>query len=356
MNIEKKHIVVDCRMINKSGIGTYLKNILPEIISYGKYRVTCLGYDELKTFYWFDQVVFIPLKAPILSIKEQFELFLKIPKCDLFWSPNWNVPLFPIRAKNRIVTIHDVYHLANAFQFSPFKISMVKFYMFFIKSNYKNVITVSEFSKNEIIKFTKIVPDAITVIFLSVDDNFSSKVLLPEILEDYILYVGNVKPHKNLRLSLEAFSKIEDKTIKFYIVGQKEGFITSDKSLSEYILNLKERVSFTGYVSDDELKNYYKNAKLFLFPSTYEGFGLPILEAMKFKLPIIASNSASIPEVAGKSVIYFDSTNVNDLVSKLNGFLTGEIKCQILDYEDQLKKFNWKRTAQQHLDIFDSFN
>ena len=356
MEIKKKHLVVDCRMINKSGIGTYLKNILPGIILSEKYNITCMGYDELKTFYWIDKVKLISLKSPILSLSEQFELALKIPKCDIFWSPNWNIPLLPIRAKKRVVTIHDVYHLANFKLFSSVKIRIVRLYMSFIKKKYKSIITVSEFSKNEIIKFTNIQKENIVVTYLGVEEKYSDDILLPKIEEDYILFVGNVKPHKNLKLSLEAFSLIQDKNIKFYIVGQKDGFKTNDNSLNENIIKLKDRVFFTGYVSDDELKNYYKNAKLFLFPSLYEGFGLPILEAMRFNLPIIASKSASIPEVAENHVIYFNALSINDLVDKLNGYLKGELKCQILEYEKQLKKFNWKYTISKHLDIFNSIN
>ena len=356
MEIKRKHLVVDCRMINKSGIGTYLKNILPGIILSDKYILTCMGYEELKSFYWIDKVLFIPLKSPILSFSEQIEMALKIPKCDIFWSPNWNIPLLPIRAKNRVVTIHDVYHLANFNLFSSAKIRIVRFYMSFIKKKYNKIITVSEFSKKEITKFTKIHPENIVVTYLGVDEKYSDEVILPNIEEEYILYVGNVKPHKNLKLSLEAFSMIKDKNIKFYIVGQRDGFKTNDNTLNENIINLKDRVFFTGYVSDEELKNYYKNAKLFLFPSLYEGFGLPVLEAMKFKLPIIASGSTSIPEVAGNHVIYFNALSVNDLVNKLNGFLEGELKCQIFDYQKQLNKFNWKYTVSKHLDIFNSIN
>ena len=83
-------------------------------------------------------------------------------------------------------------------------------------------------------------------------------------------------------------------------------------------------------------------------------FGLPILEAMKFKLPIISSNKASIPEVAGNSVIYFDSSDLNDLVAKLNDFFAGKINCSISDYEYQLNKFSWDYTISKHIDIFDS--
>jgi len=350
--MKSKHLVIDCRMINKSGIGTYLKNIIPGIILSDEYNITCMGYDELKDFDWFENVKFDHLRAPILSFYEQIELPLKIPKCDVFWTPNWNVPLFPIRAKKRIVTIHDVYHLAHPNLFPYFKISLIKFYMKFIKVSYEEIITVSKFSKKEIMKYTSIPSKKITVTYLAVNDNFDSFIKLPQIKDEYILFVGNVKPHKNLKLCLDAIKSIKNKSIKFYIVGQKEGFITNDLVLTDIMKNLSSRVVFTGRISDDELKNYYKHAKLFLFPSTYEGFGLPILEAMKFKLPIIASRSASIPEVAGDKVVYFDPLNVVDLIEKINQFLEGVVSCPVEDYKSHLDKFNWQITIQNHIEIF----
>jgi len=348
----KTSLVIDCRMINMSGIGTYLKNILPRLIESEQFIITCMGYDNIKKFSWYDKINFIPLDSAILSLSEQFELPLKIPKCDIFWSPNWNIPLFFIKAKERIVTVHDVYHLANPSSFSKIYIAGIKIYMKFIDVYCKKIITVSEFSKNEIIKHTKIASKKINVINLAVNDKFDDFIPDFEINDSYLLYVGNVKPHKNLLLSLQAFKEIDDKEIKFFIVGKKDGFITNDNSLDEILKSLHSRVVFTGEISDNELKTYYKNAKFFLFPSKYEGFGLPILEAMKFSLPIISSSSASIPEVAGKCAIYFNAFNKDDLVNKINGFLLGEIKSNIESYSAQLQKFSWKQTVLKHIELF----
>lgn len=341
-------------MINDSGIGTYLKNILPGLVSSNEFTITCLGYKELKDFEWFSKVNSILLSSTIFSISEQLELFFKIPKCDVFWSPNWNIPFLPIKAKKRIVTIHDVYYLSNSASFPIHRNIVVKIYMLFIKWYYEKIITVSNFSKCEIVKYTKIPSKIIEVSYLAVEDNFVKFEMIDTYSEEYILFVGNVKPHKNLKLSLEAFNLIEDKNLKFYIVGKIDGFNTGDKELVGMINELDSRIVFTGKISDSELKNYYKHAKLFLFPSTYEGFGLPILEAMKFNLPIIASTSASIPEVAGNSVIYFDSSSVMDLKLKLDMFLKGEISCNILEYKKHLEKFSWESTIKKHIDIFNS--
>lgn len=349
--MKKLTLVIDCRMINMSGIGTYLKHILPGMLDSGAFDITCMGYAELEQFSWFNQVRYIKLDAAILSAGEQWELYKKIPACDIFWSPNWNIPLLPIPAKARVVTIHDVYHLANASQFSQAKIQVVKAYMFFIKLFAREVITVSTFSKAEIIRYTGIPEAKVTSIPLSVDEAFDQfiPVAVPE--QNYILYVGNVKPHKNLKICLDAFQELEDPELKLVIVGKREGFITGDTSLRDSIALLGERLVFTGYVPDNLLKSYYKNARLFLFPSKYEGFGLPILEAMKFGLPILASKCASIPEVGGDKVMYFDAYDREDLLKQLRLFLAGKINSRVADYPVHLKDFDWALTVARHIEV-----
>lgn len=347
-------LVIDCRMINMSGIGTYIKHIVPGVINSGLFDVTCLGKDELNKFEWFKSVKFIRLNSKILSPSEQIELFLKIPQCDIFWAPNWNIPLLPVKAKHVVVTVHDLYHMANADSVSPLIVKIANYFMNFIARKEFEVITVSDFSKSEILKLTKIKRDKVSVIHNGIDKKFSLINAKDEDLDsNYALFVGNVKPHKNLIACIKAFSLIEDKSLKLYIVGKKEGFITNDVEITAAIKSLGDRVVLTGEVSDSQLKNYYKNAKLFLFPSKYEGFGLPILEAMTYNLPIIASHNAAIPEVGGDHIIYFDPKSASDLAKKINGFINGEISCHIDQYPAQLAKFDWDKAVKKHIAIFE---
>lgn len=160
-------------------------------------------------------------------------------------------------------------------------------------------------------------------------------------------------PHKNLLLALRAFSKIERKDIKFFIVGRKFQGIEGNM-LYKLLDCLDDKVIFTGRVSDDELKNFYANATLFLFPSKYEGFGIPIIEAMKFNLPIIASKIASIPEVAGDCITYFDPYDEYDLTVKLMPFFAKNKKLTLTNNTEHLKKFNWKRVIDQHISCFEN--
>ncbi|QPH38357.1 glycosyltransferase family 4 protein [Pedobacter endophyticus] len=352
MKQQQKIIVIDCRMISMSGIGTYLQHIIPGIIKSKKFTVHCLGYSELANYEWADKVTVKLMKAKILSIAEQLELPFAIPKCDIFWSPNWNVPLLPIKAVSRLATIHDVYHLANAEKFSPVLIMMVKIFMKRL-AIYPKLVTVSEFSKREICRLTNVPTAKIEVIPLAPKEVQISTVR-SGLATNYILYVGNVKPHKNLRLALEAFQRLSQEELSFVIVGKRDGFITNDTSFGDLIKELGAKIKFTGIVDDDRLAEYYKNATLFLFPSLYEGFGLPILEAMEANIPIIASNAASIPEVGGELVHYFDPTDVNDLLRKLRLFFDGQLKDLTGGYPMHLKNFSWQKAINSHIKILET--
>jgi glycosyltransferase involved in cell wall biosynthesis len=145
-----------------------------------------------------------------------------------------------------------------------------------------------------------------------------------------ILYVGNDYPHKNLQRLRLACDKLRD-----------EGFKN----------NL---ILITGFISERELDDLYKNADLFVFPSLYEGFGLPPLEAMKRGLPVVASNATCIPEILGDAVLYFDPLNTNDIAEKIKKVLTDtNLREQLIQKGfEQVKKYNWSKMAQQTMNLY----
>ena len=164
------------------------------------------------------------------------------------------------------------------------------------------------------------------------------------------MYVGNLKPHKNLERLLEAFSKIESKRgLKLILVGKE---FQSYSELREKIkkLNIEENVILTGKVEQDELVHLYNFADVFIFPSLYEGFGLPILEAMACGTKVVCSNSSSLPEVGGKYVVYFDPEDVNDMREKIDDSINNN-KIHSKKTEDWLKKFDWKKTSKKTKNI-----
>jgi glycosyltransferase involved in cell wall biosynthesis len=351
-------LVIDIRLINASGIGTYLKNILPGILHTFDQVVVLGNRQEINKFHWSKKVKIIEFNAKIYSLNEQILYPIVVPKCDVFWAPHFNLPLLPIRAKKVVATIHDVNHLAGV---SP--ISMVKKkYANLLFQNAVNkanlIFTVSEFSKRELLKYTKVNHEKIKVVYCGVDQSFFQNqkndrgLKLPE---NYILYVGNVKPHKNLIILLKAYCLLSNELRAKYqlvIIGKKEGFITQDKQIDDYIKsnNLENQITFTGYVDDLDLPKIYQEAALFVFPSLYEGFGLPILEALAARTLVISSNAGSLPEIGGEAIVYFDPINHTELAHKMTENLENEIDKLFLNAqrEIQLEKFTWEKAIENH--------
>lgn len=352
--MDKPHIVVDCRMYNASGIGTYLQNVLRGVVGCNLFKVTCLVSSSEESIPAFDGVECIEMKRKVLHPLEQLEFVEKIPACDIYWAPHFNAPMpKPRKAKRMITTIHDVYHLANAQKFKSWIVRYIKLLMGSAIRRSTDVITVSNFSQSEIIRFFPGAKDKLTVCHLGVLNDFEAQAgSTPAGVGDYILYVGNVKPHKNISLVMRAMELMENKEFKFVVVGRQDGFYTNDESLKRLDKGILERVIFTGYVPNQELISYYSNAKAFVFPSLYEGFGLPVLEAMKFKIPILASSAASIPEVGGEAVRYFDPESPEVLAGLLTGVLNGQIRFDYALYEERVNAFNWEATVEKHIKIF----
>ncbi|RZS99281.1 glycosyltransferase family 4 protein [Aquimarina brevivitae] len=354
-------LVVDLRLIHNSGIGTYIKNIFPLLLDHIEDVVVLGDPDIISTFEWSQKVDVISFKAKVYSITEQLLFPVKVPKCDVFWSPHFNAPLFPVNAKIKIVTIHDINHLANPHYFSLLKRKWAKLLYYNAICKSKKIITVSNFSKLEILKHFNIAPNKIVVIPGGIHQDFaknSDKRKIDTLPEKYILFVGNIKPHKNLITLLKAYVQLNDEIKSLYrivILGRKDGFITGDPTIFEFISkhHLQDKVIFTGQVADDTVPSIYKTANLFVFPSLYEGFGLPLLEAMACGIPVISSNSTSLPEVGGEAVLYFDPSNATDLKDKIEGVLSNEeVQNELIAKGySQIQNFSWKTSALQHVSL-----
>lgn len=319
-----KNITIDARMINASGIGTVIKNILKRIIYLRQdWNFNILGVcDELNKFEYLHEcnVNIIECDAPIYSIREQFELIKTIPKnTDVFWAPHYNIPIF--YSGKLVVTVHDVFHLAMPqFVEGVHKKVYAKFMFNMVKRNANKIITVSNFTANELKKYVGANQEKIQVIYNGIDEEWFNVPLKEKVHhKPYVLYVGNVKPHKNLRTLIRAFVGVKEKVEhNLIIVGKKDGFITGDDEIERYVKGNEDRIFFTGYVDDDVLKQYYKQADIFVFPSLYEGFGLPPLEALAAGCRrVICSNAASIPEICGDMVEYFNPEDVEELKRKI---------------------------------------
>jgi glycosyltransferase involved in cell wall biosynthesis len=353
-------IAIDLRMIDASGIGTYLKNLIPLIIvKKPSIYFKLLGKKEqLRKYSWSTSpnVEIIQYDTPIYSLHEQFDLIKKLPQnVSLFWSPHYNIPLF-YRGK-LLVTVHDVFHLAMPQFVNGIHKKLYAKFMFKILSYKANrVITVSNFTKSELLRFINYPKSNIYPIYnVMPQDWFHVEQKDAFFAKPYLICVGNVKPHKNLTNLIQAFFKIMDKLPHdLIIVGKREGFLTSDLQSTRLAENI-ERVKFTDYIEDDLLKQYIANAEALIFPSLYEGFGFPPLEAMACGCPVIVSNVASISEVCGNASLYCDPYSVEDIAEKIQLLLNDNTLRKNLKSSgiEQAKKFSWEKCADATITVID---
>lgn len=366
-------LVVDARMLGASGIGTYLQNLIPPLAQ--AFDVSLLGNpEELAKLSLSPSTKIIAAKTQIYTIKEQWELCSLVPACDIFWSPHYNIPLLPVLAHKRVVTIHDTYHLAYQHTLSLAQKLYSNLLLRAAARVSDKVITVSEFSKKELQKYLNLKATAVEVIHNGLDKETYKQVdkveaqralkqSLPGLPErKFILFVGNVKPHKNLSTLVKAFSGLIDSTDEKYtlvIVGKKDGFITGDQDLFKLLRanhTLNQRVFFTGQVSEKQLQFLYNSASLFVFPSMYEGFGLPPLEAMACGCPVITTETASMPEVCADAALYFPPSDAAALEQRMQEALTDEVlRAGLIERGlKQIHKYNWQQAAKQHQRVFES--
>lgn len=354
-------ITIDARWLSVSGMGTYLRNVIPGILStFPERHFTLIGNREqigklaIPDYIKMDV---IEAHSKMYSIAEQFEMAKCIPKkTRLFFSPHYNIPL--AYTGKMLVTVYDLYHLAMPHLVGGLHKTLYARYMFnAVRRRANAIITISHFTKNELIRFTSEGPQSIYPIHLGVDESwFKQEPTAKPIGKPYILYVGNIKPHKNLTALVHAYGNLVDVIDHdLVLVGKKEGFITGDKASMIEAEKLQGRVRFTGWVSDAELKAYMSNADALVFPSLYEGFGLPPLEAMASGCPVISSNVASLPEICGDAAVYFepgDHENISDAILRTlkDAFLMDNLRIRGIV---QARKFRWDRCVAETCLVLD---
>lgn len=265
----------------------------------------------------------------------------------------------PLNYRNQIMTIHDVSHERHPEWFSKGYYRFYHFMMPRIGKKSHAILTVSEFSKQEIVDALSIDANKIHVVHSNVPFHHtpSTNAVLnyrrEADAEKYILAVSNMDPRKNFAQLIKAFNNIEDKSVKLYIIGMRQkAFNTPDlQSL------ISERVFLPGFVDDEQLQKMYQNAILSVYPSLYEGFGLPPLESMTFGCPAIVSDIPALREVSQDAGLYVDPHNVDDITDKINLLLKDESLQQSLKAKglEQIKKYSWEKSAKQVLELAKQF-
>lgn len=305
---------------------------------------------------------------PWYSLKEQIMMLWKIwrEKIDLVHFPHFNIPIFcPTKF---VATIHDLILLQfptpRATTLGPL-LYKIKYFGYRLVIGLglrraKKVITVSECTKKELVQYFKINPEKIAVTYEACDGVEYGQLKMPEkkilakfgITKPYLLYVGNAYPHKNLEGLLKIFPKL-NLDCQLVLVGREDYFY---KRMKEEIKGtpIEKNIIFTDFVSEAILADLYRNARVYVFPSFVEGFGLPGLEAMSYGLPLVASNSSCLPEIYGDGAVYFNSKDEREMIEKIKFVWSDEATRQNLIKLglEQVKKYSWQNLAEKTLQIY----
>ncbi|WP_198342324.1 glycosyltransferase family 4 protein [Pedobacter psychrophilus] len=289
-----------------------------------------------------------------------FPFYLLNQNLDVLHSLGYVGPVF-CPAKH-IVSILDLNYKRHTESMSAFKRvllgTMVKLMSIFSKS----IITISNFSKEEIANELHVEKNKIIVTLLSgssdvsyVDNSLELDLEgIYEIENEYIISFGSPSSHKNILGLISAFSIFNAKYSQYNLI--LVGHQHNNSELQEKIINLKleDKVKFTGFVPDEHIFPLLKNAKLFVFPSFYEGFGIPLLDAQSAGVAVVSSNAASLPEVGGDSALYFDPNNVKEMASKFEMVLNdNDLSNRLIEKGFANRaKFSWHNTAKQTLQVY----
>lgn len=263
-----------------------------------------------------------------------------------------------------IVTVCDILHLRNehARKFHPQATAQIERIISYLeKRKDVHIVAISESTKRDLVKYIGIDESRIDVVLLA----YNKKLFWPEcnikvlekysIKRPYILYLGGLDAHKGLEVLCEAFDKILDKNVQLVFAGGKCDWYDIDPLISK--MKDPDRVILTGYVSDEDKRVLMSMSEMFVFPSFYEGFGLPLIEAMACGAPVIASNSTSLPEVGGEAALYFETGDVDGLKDRME-FLLDDNNARDVRSKMSLaraEQFSWDITAKNMEGVFDKY-
>lgn len=365
-------IAIDARMLAESGIGRYIKNLLyflQEIDLNNEYFILLLEKDfniklkknfrkVLTDFRWYSATE--QLKMPVILHKLN---------PDLTHFPHFNVPMF-FRGKF-VVTIHDLIHqhfqMKRATLHDPltYQIKKIGYSQIFKKAINKSlkILVPSKYVKDLLINDWKIDNQKIITTYEAVDEKFLSvknkisKEIIDKIIKklditsDFLFYVGNAHPHKNVEGLIKAFLCLREKYENLQLVLSGYDHYFWQRIKKEFDNN---NIIYTGQVSDEQLVTLYKRARVFIMPSFEEGFGIPILEAMALGCPVIASNIGSLTEVGSNTALYFNPHDISDLVDKITQLLENNQleKDLIKRGKERATVFSWKKLSKQTLEVY----
>lgn len=353
-----KVLINGLQISNKnSGVQYYTQNLYSELI---KLQNDKFGFDLKQSSYnnfrsfknnRFKRILFENLSLPI---------YLKNNNFNLFHSPNYVLPFFFNFPS--VLTIHDLITLDYP---ELCQNESVLYFRLLLPRSIKRatkIITVSNAVKNDILRHLSIPEKKIEVIYHGVNPIFKKspdKTVLKKyhLPKKYIFFVGNLEPKKNLERLITAFSLLKKNTNvphKLVLAGKK-GWKYKAIFNTVARLKLNKEVIFTGYIPEEDLPTLYSSADLFAFPSLYEGFGIPPLEAMACEVPVLTSYKGALPETTGGNCIAVDPYQVNEIAAGMYQILKNtELRLKLISNgRDWVKQFSWEKTAKKTLMVYE---
>jgi glycosyltransferase involved in cell wall biosynthesis len=361
------HILIDGRMISNTGIGRWLQNVVGHLVRIkSDHKITVLvnrDSEQVRSFHL--QTAQLYFSAPIYSIREQIVLPLQLENehPDVVHFPNFNVPL--LQRTPLVLTLSDLIYYIYP-QACPSWIGH-QYARFMIRAAAKKasrIITLSEHSKRDLIRHLGCPPEKIAVVYPAIDsevfrpqDSASVEVVKRKfgIQRPYLFYTGNHEPRKNLERLVHAFRRIPNRRNFQLVLGGRVGRRHQAFYASIADLVATDEVILSGEIPEPDLPLLYAGAELFVFPSEYEGFGLPPLEAMATGVPVACSGATSLPEVVGDAAALFDPGSAGEMAAAMNRVLSSKQLASELREKgfERIRRFSWASAAQQIMHIYE---
>ena len=362
-------VAIDARKLHDFGIGTYTRNLLLHLARIDRdseYVLLCHQGDLDIAAQLGPNFRTVLEPSPNYSIREQIHVpwVLHRERPDVFHAPHYVLP--PAVRCRSLVTIHDCIHLMFP-QYLPNRMAYVyaRASMWSAARRSHRILTVSEASKRDIMHFFNVPPEKIVVVYNAIDERFRvtpSDEAVARVRERYqldhgfVLYVGNIKPHKNLVRLIEAFNGLRQRgfdQLTLLIIGDEISKLPALRR-AVHRHKLHKHVRFLGYLPNDTLAILYRLAAVFVFPSLYEGFGLPPLEAMASGTPVVTSNVSSLPEVMGDAAVLVDPYDVESIVDGIARILNNPALGEELRAKGiaRAREFSWERSVARTRELY----
>lgn len=350
------HVKLDVSTIDYAeitGIGVYIKNLSMQLLKQNQLRLTGVYKASRfrKTHFMQQHIPNIALE-PYLPLKS----FAWLKKCDVFHGPDFTIPA--LKKIKKVVTVHDMIVFQEGIVTPEFAAwGKARFDKMVYEGQPDHVITVSEFAKDEFLKYYPMFEGRVTSIYHGVDHlNAEDKGAIYDF--PYFLSVGSLEKRKNVWQLVKAFEQIHQKypDFRLVIVGGKGGNHVFADQLIEYIKNssASNHILYLGFVDNLTLASLYKHAFSFVFPSAYEGFGIPILEAMQKRCPVITSNLGATLEVSGDAALHTNPHEPEAIAEAMRSLIESEALRKSLIEQGQARynSFTWERCAAQTLQVY----